>query len=121
MPNAGPVLVMQLTTVLTAETKSKPLAISTKENDTTDAKYTNTNANTVRAVRSGMFKSLILTILTALGCNSSVISRNINLTNTSKRIILMPPPVEPALANTFAKKNSHNDEAKGHAPKFSVE
>ena len=79
------------------------------------------NDMTVSAMRSGMERLLTFTVRTARGCSKISISRKLNLNNTNARTFLIPPPIEPELANTFDRKNIHNDTISGHWAKSALE
>ena len=72
------------------------------------------------AVRSEMERRLSFTVRTALGCSSRETSRRLNLASTSARAILIPPPIEPVLANTLDKKNIHRVTSSGQVAKSAL-
>ena len=79
------------------------------------------NDMTVNAMRSEMERLLTFTVRTARGCSKINISRKLNLNNTNARTFLIPPPIEPELANTFDRKNIHSDTISGHWAKSALE
>ncbi|MNS98183.1 hypothetical protein D3C72_1325410 [compost metagenome] len=84
------------------------------------AQDTSMKASTEKITRSSMALPPMVTGCTALGCTRRRISRRVCLSSSSMRIILMPPPVEPALVATPDSSSIRTGAKGGHRPKSTV-
>jgi hypothetical protein len=74
-------------------------------------------ASTAKAISLRITCPPIRSGSTALGCSTRRISRPDCRTSTSVRIILMPPPVDPAAGTRHDSSSIHIGTKIGHCPK----